>query len=81
MSRRAAARLAWSLWALSLALTALGVFLLALNRSHPDVSLYYYWLETTLVAAGYSTVGAVVASRMPESFVGWLFCTIGLWSG
>ena len=81
MSRRAAAQLAWSLWVLSVALTALGLFLLALNRSHPDVSLYYYWLETTLVAVGYSTVGAVVASRMPESFVGWLFCTIGLLFG
>src|SRR5215217_6781939 len=81
MSRRAAARLAWTLWVFSLALTALGLFLLTLNRAYPDVSLYYYWLETTLVAVGYSTVGAVVASRMPESFVGWLFCTIGLLFG
>ena len=81
MSRRAAARLAWSLWALSLALTALSLFLLALNLSHPDVSIYYYWLETTALAVGYSTVGAVVASRMPASFIGWLFCTIGLLFG
>jgi hypothetical protein len=81
VSRRAAAWLAWSLWALSLALTALSLLLLTLNLSHPDVSLYYYWLETTLVAVGYSTVGAVVASRMPTSFIGWLFCTIGLLFG
>jgi hypothetical protein len=41
MSRRSAAWLAWSLWALSLALTALSLLLLALNVSHPDVSLFY----------------------------------------
>jgi two-component system, NarL family, sensor kinase len=81
MSRRAAARLAWSMWALSLALMALGLFLLALSLSRPDVTLYYYWLETALVAVGYSTVGAVVASRMPDSTIGWLFCTIGLLFG
>jgi hypothetical protein len=81
MSSRTAAWLAWSLWALSLVLTALGLFLLALSLSRPDSSLYYYWLETTLVAMGYSTVGAVVASRLPDSTIGWLFCTIGLLFG
>jgi hypothetical protein len=81
MSHRTAASLAWSLWALSLTLTALSFLFLALNLSHPDVSLYYYWLETTLVAVGYSTVGAAVASRLPHSTIGWLFCTIGLLFG
>ena len=81
MSTRTAAWLAWTLWALSLALTALGLFLLARSLSRPDVFLYYYWLETTLVAVGYSTVGAVVASHLPDSTIGWLFCTIGLLFG
>jgi len=81
MSHRTAALLAWSLWPLSLTLTALSLLFLALNLSHPDVSLYYYWLETTLVAVGYSTVGGVVASRLPDSTIGWLFCTIGLLFG
>ena len=27
---------------------------------------------------GYSTVGATVASRLPDSPIGWLFCAIGL---
>jgi len=31
-----------------------------------------------MVAIGYSTVGAIVASRLPESPIGWLFCAIGL---
>jgi cytochrome b subunit of formate dehydrogenase len=61
--------------ALSLALTALNLFLLILNLS---VYSYYYWLETTLVAVGYSTVGAIIASRCRENPIGWLFCTIGL---
>jgi cytochrome b subunit of formate dehydrogenase len=43
-----------------------------------DAAIYYYWLETSMVAVGYSTVGAIVASRLPESPIGWLFCAIGL---
>jgi hypothetical protein len=39
MSRRTAAWFAWSMWATSLALTALSFLLLALNFSHPDVPL------------------------------------------
>src|SRR5829696_3773893 len=31
-----------------------------------------------MVAVGYSTVGAIIASRLPESPIGWLFCAIGL---
>jgi hypothetical protein len=70
MSRHSAAWLAWSLWILSLALTALSLFFLGLTISHPGVSLYYYWLEATALAVGFWTVGAVVASRMPDSPIG-----------
>jgi hypothetical protein len=68
-----AAWLAWSLWALSVALTALSLILLVLNLSHPDVHVYDYWLENTLSAVLFSTVGAIVASRRAENSVGWLF--------
>jgi hypothetical protein len=34
-----------------------------------------------MVAVGYSTVGAIVASRLPHSPIGWLFCAIGLTFG
>jgi hypothetical protein len=44
-------------------------------------TVYYYWLETSMVALGYSTVGAIIASRLPESPIGWLFCAIGLCFG
>ena len=82
MSTRAAARLAWSLWALSLALTALSLLLLLLNLSHPDVAVYSFWAENVLFSVGYSTVGAVIVPRMPpENPIGWLFCAIGfLWA-
>jgi len=65
-------------WALSLALTAVSLLLLALTLSHPDVPIYSSWLEETLIAMGCSTVGAVVASRRPENTIGWLFCIVGL---
>jgi hypothetical protein len=77
MSARAAARVAWSLCVLSLTLTALSLLLLALSFFRPDVPINYYWLETTVIAASYSTVGAVVAPRLRESPIGWLFCAIG----
>jgi hypothetical protein len=77
MSGRSASWLAWSASALSLALTALTVLLIVLLL-RTDTSIYYYWLETSMVAVGYSTVGAIVASRLPESPIGWLFCAIGL---
>jgi hypothetical protein len=81
MSFRAASWLAWSLWALTLVLTALSLLLLALNRSEPNVYLYDFWAEYTLGALSFSTVGAFVASRRPENPIGWIFCALGLYSG
>ncbi len=79
MSTRAASSLAWSMWAISLALTALSLLLLVLNSSHPDVPIYPYWAENILFAVGFSTVGAVIASRSSsKNPIGWLFCAIGL---
>src|SRR5215208_4151765 len=77
MSGRTAAWLAWTACALSLALTALTVLLIVLLL-RSDTPIYYYWLETSMVAVGYSTVGAIIASRLPQSPIGWLFCAIGL---
>jgi len=65
--------------ATSLALTALSLLLRVLNVSRLDVPLYPYWLENVLFAVGFSTVGAVIASRSsPKNPIGWLFCAIGL---
>jgi hypothetical protein len=75
---RAVPRLAWSLWALSVALTVFALLLLTLNLARPDVHVYDYWLENTLSALLFSTVGAIVSSRRPENPVGWLLCLYGL---
>src|SRR5215207_77896 len=74
MSFRAAARIAWSLCAFSLTLTALSLLLLALNFSHPNAHTYDFWLENTIVPVSFSIIGAFIASRLPANPVGWLFC-------
>ena len=79
MSKRTASWLAWSMFALSSALTALSLLLLVLYRSNPDAHIFGHWLDATLLAIGFSTVGAVIASRsLPNNLVGWLFCIVGL---
>jgi hypothetical protein len=74
---RAASWLAWSLWALSVALTALSLVLLALIRSHPGTHIFDWWLGNALVIID-ATVGAIVASRRPQNPVGWLLCLSGV---
>jgi hypothetical protein len=79
MSRRTATRMAWSLCVLSLALTALSLLLLARSISHPGVHVFDHWLDSTLAAIVFSTVGAVIAPRTPpHNPIGWLFCAVGL---
>ena len=74
MNTRAAAWLAWSPCAFSLALAALSLLLFALNRTHPDAYVYDFWLENTVVPVSFSIIGAVIASRLPANPLGWLFC-------
>jgi len=76
MSPRTAARLAWSLWALSVALTALALLLLTLNVSHPNAHIFDWWVSNALTVIDV-TVGAIVASRRPENPVGWLLLVGG----
>ena len=77
MSTRTAAWLAWPVCALSLVLTALGYLVIALNLSL-DAPVYFYWLEPTTIAIGYSVISAIIASRLPGHPIGWLCCAIGL---
>jgi hypothetical protein len=82
VSKRTATWLAWSMCALSLALTALSLLLLVLTLAHPEVPMYLYWAEDTLIAVSFSTVGAVIAPRLSSrNPIGWLFCATGLLSG
>jgi len=76
ISIRSASWLAWSVCTLSLALTALGYLVIARNLSL-DAFVYFYWLEPTTIAIGYSVIGAIIASRLPDHPIGWLCCAIG----
>jgi hypothetical protein len=74
---RTASWLAWSLWALSVALTSLSLLLLAMIRSHPGTHIFDWWLGNSTIVIDV-TVGAIVASRRPENPVGWLLCLSGV---
>jgi hypothetical protein len=78
MTHRTAAWIAWALWALSIALTVLSLWLLVLSLSHPGVHIFVHWIEATVLAIGFSTVGAVVTPRHSQNPMGWIFCAVGL---
>ena len=63
--------------ALSLTLTALNFILMALNISQ-NTPAYVFWPELTSIAVGYSVIGAIIASRLPNQPIGWICCAIGL---
>src|SRR5215210_3076772 len=81
MGRRAAAWLAWSLVALSVAPLLGGIALAQMTKSTAPVLPYdgpvdaVFTLATLLT---FSVVGAIIASRHPRNTIGWLFCAVGL---
>jgi hypothetical protein len=81
MKRRTAAWMAWSVWALCVALVASAMLLEFFNPSVPprDGSVIDGYIGIALLA--YPTVGAIVASRRPKNLVGWILCGIGLLFG
>ena len=77
---RAATWLAWSVCALSFALTVLGLLFLVASRSSIGAPVYAgapvfdFWLENTLMGITFSAVGAVIAPYFPaKNPIGWLF--------
>jgi hypothetical protein len=68
----AAARLAWSVWAATLALLAAALALGAVNGS---VRLGHVALAVAFLC--FPTVGALIVSRRPGNAVGWICCAIG----
>ncbi len=63
--------------ALSLTLTALNFVLIALNVGS-NTPACAFWPELTTIAVGYSVIGAIIASRLPDHPIGWICCAIGL---
>jgi hypothetical protein len=79
MSDRAAAWLAWSLWALTVTLMVFSVvfgllYPLPENRTEGAAGA----IISLLAIGSFSTVGATISSRRPENPIGWIFCTMGL---
>ena len=82
MNQRHDAWLARCMCAVSLVLTVLGLLFLITSRFRTGAPVYDYWLVNTVIAIGFSTVGAVITPRLPrQNPIGWLFCTIGLVGG
>jgi hypothetical protein len=86
-SRRAAAWLAWSLVALSVALLLGGIALARTTRATVPELTYGSQAElgnaflTLATVIAFSVVGAIVASRRPSNTIGWIFCGTGLMVG
>lgn len=66
---RTAARIAWILWAASLALVAVAHVVAFASRA----PLYGYWVEVTVVVPTFATLGALIVARRPGNVIGWLF--------
>jgi len=77
MSARTAAWFAWAVCALTLGVTVLSFLLIALSASM-NTPAYFFWLDLTVIAVGYSVIGAIIASRLPDHPIGWICCAIGL---
>src|ERR687898_241952 len=85
MSARAAARLAWSLCLLCVALAVAGLILALLNGLTLG-EIFLAWAGppvATLLAqiVSFSVVGALIASHRPENPIGWLFLAAALFYG
>ena len=79
MSARLATRLAWSFWALTIALMVLTLVFTALYPlSRDPASNVANFAVSILFVATFSTVGALIASRRPRNPIGWVFCAMSL---
>ncbi len=85
MSRRTAAWLAWSLWAVCVALIVAGLsfdFVTGEVMLPPDLRGLRpgpaFAVLTGLLSLAYPAVGALIASRLPTNPIGWIFCSMGL---
>src|SRR5436190_3287526 len=74
MSTRTATWLAWSIWALALALSPITLLLQSLN----DPAAFGGNVFNQLVLLVFATVGALVSARRPANPIGWLFCAAAL---
>ena len=86
MTERALRRAAWTVWALSLSIPVLGIFLQILGHevgppppsSPQDISALLLFLAIEL---GLATLGALIVSRQARNPIGWIFLAVGFSGG
>ena len=78
LASKTAPRLAWSLWGLTLALSALALVYQLRSLEVHALDVYGYRGLALVIGLSYATVGAVIASRRPAHPHGWLFSAVGL---
>ena len=80
MSPRSAARLAWTLCGISVALVVASLVFSVLNAGVPEQGEFSTLFDAISVVSllAFPVVGALVVSRQPRNTIGWLFCAIGL---
>jgi signal transduction histidine kinase len=76
MKPRAAARLGWSLWALTVVMLGVGLAT-SLTGEQPFGEVVFVIIFPLFLLA-YATVGALIASRQPSNAIGWIFLGTGL---
>jgi hypothetical protein len=74
---RWATKVAWGTCGLGFALAA-GTLVLVLARSAGFADPEESWPVDVAMALSFTPVGAVIASRRPDNWVGWTLCAIGL---
>jgi len=77
MNHRFSGRIAWSLWAATLALVA-GALVLGLANS-PGVPLYE--VSSAIITPTFATLGVLISSRRPGNVIGWIFLATGVFGG
>lgn len=78
MSVRFASRLAWSLCAAALVLYALALLMILLARSEAGDFAWRAQAIDVVGSVGAPVLGGLIASRRPESPIGWMWLGIGL---
>jgi signal transduction histidine kinase len=78
MTRTAASRFAWLVWVVVIATLGVNLTLQILNRSFSRGEDFFFLAISILMAFGYATVGALIASRHQRNAIGWLFLVVAL---
>jgi hypothetical protein len=72
-------KLAWAVGGLPLVLVA-SAHLLRLSGGR-DAALFEFWLESTVIAPSFASLGLAILLHRPRNAIGWVFCAGGIAGG